>query len=160
MFKKAIIGEAPPDTRVKREDRGNLKIVVYKGDRVDEDVNPLLFRSGPIRLSPRDLRRIELAIAYIREHFRARISQEGLSMEVKISILKLQAGLRFMTGYSLYGYQEQVRIGAASEMLSSTQLSLSVIGRNVGLKTHSHFGEVFKRVTGLTPSEYRNRYGC
>jgi len=81
-------------------------------------------------------------------------------VEVKLSTPKLQAGLRVLTGYTLYGYQENVRINAAKEMLSDTQMPIRIIARNIGLKTQSHFGEVFKRIMGLTPLEYRNLYGC
>ena len=108
----------------------------------------------------RERKRILLAVAYIEQHYPEKISQEGLSLEVKLGILKLQKGLRLATRYSIYGYQEQVRIRAAKELLASTDLPLSKIAKNVGFKTHSHFGEVFKRLIGLAPLQYRNCYGC
>jgi transcriptional regulator GlxA family with amidase domain len=111
-------------------------------------------------LTPRHLRRIDEAIAYIHDHYRDHISAEGLSVEVKLSVARLQAGLRLKTGYSLNKYHEQVRVRAARSLLEETDKRLRVIAAEVGFKTHTHFGGVFKRVTALTPSEYRNRYGC
>jgi AraC-like DNA-binding protein len=112
-----------------------------------------------IVLHQRDLRRIEQAIAYIEKHYADHISPEALSMEVDLSVSKLQAGLKQLTGYSLYGYQEQVRIKHAKSLLEAPNKPLRVIAGAVGFKTHSHFGEIFKKLNGITPSEYRNRYG-
>jgi AraC-like DNA-binding protein len=124
-----------------------------------ENIHPL-FNPTRIILHQRDLRRIEQAVAFIEKHYADHISPECLSMEVGLSVSKLQAGLKQLTGHSLYTYQEQVRMKAARTLLEDTNKPLRVIASAVGFKTHSHFGEVFKKLTGITPSEYRNRYGC
>ena len=135
-------------------------MVVFRGTGTAEGAGQARSILEPATLSPRDLKKIELAVAFIDKHFQARISREGLSMEVRLSTLKLQAGLQVITGYTLSGYQEHVRIKTARELLTDTQLPIRTIARNIGMKTQSHFGEVFKRITGLTPLEYRNIYGC
>lgn len=131
--------------------------VIY-GRLQNENVLPF-FKPDRIVLHQRDLRRIEQAIAYIEKNYADHISPECLSMEVDLSVAKLQAGLKHLTGYSLYAYQEQVRIKAAKTLLEDTNKPLRVVAGAVGFKTHSHFGEVFKKITGSTPSEYRNKYG-
>jgi AraC-like DNA-binding protein len=110
-------------------------------------------------LQPRIQRRVLEAITYIHDHYCNHISQEALSLEVNLSVSRLQAGLKQITGQTLSGYQEQIKIKAAKSMLEQTDLSLKIIARKVGFKTHSHFGEVFKRKTQMTPSAYRNQYG-
>ena len=80
-------------------------------------------------------------------------------MEVNLSVPKLQAGLKQLTGHTLGCYHEQVKIKAAKSLLEETDLPLKAIARKVGFKTHSHFGEVFKRITQMTPSAYRNEHG-
>ena len=122
--------------------------------------NIISITSPQVKLTPRDLRRIKQAIDYIESHYPMPISQESLSLEVGLSVTKLQTGLRQETGYSLYKYHEQVRIRHARSYLEGTDMRLAVLASTVGFKTQSHFGEVFKRITGLTPSQYRNRYGC
>ena len=113
----------------------------------------------PIPLHPRWQRRIRQAIDYIHHHYSNHISQESLAIEVNLSVPKLQAGLKQLTGYTLYAYHEQVKIKAATSLLESTDLPLKAIANKIGFKTHSHFGEVFKRIMGMTPSAYRNQYG-
>ena len=105
-------------------------------------------------------RRVREAIDYIDRYYSNHISPESLSVEVKLSVPKLQAGFKQLTGHTLYGYQEQVRIRQARELLERTDLPIRVIAKKVGFKTHSHFGEIFKKITdGITPSDYRNLHG-
>ena len=110
-------------------------------------------------LHPRWQRRIKQAIDYIHDHYYNHISQEGLSMEVNLSVPKLQAGFKQLTGLTLASYHEEVKIKVAKSLLEETDLPLKAIAQKVGFKTHSHFGEVFKRITNMTPSTYRNQYG-
>ncbi|HEX9512837.1 MAG TPA: AraC family transcriptional regulator [Puia sp.] len=115
--------------------------------------------NGMILLSRRDLKGTEQAITYIEKHYADRISPERLSVEVGLSVQKLQAGLKLKTGYSLYGYQEQVRIRFAKLYLEETDKPLRTVATSMGFKTLSHFGEIFKKHTRMTPSQYRNEYG-
>jgi two-component system, response regulator YesN len=109
--------------------------------------------------NPRWRRRIKEAIDYIHEHFANRISQESLSLEVNIPVPKLQAGIKQFTGFTLGCYHEQVKIKAAKSLLEMSDLPLKLIAKKVGFKTHSHFGDAFKKITGMTPSQYRNQHG-
>jgi AraC-like DNA-binding protein len=113
----------------------------------------------PPSIHPRWQRRVVEAIAYIHDHFCDHISQESLAVEVNLSVPKLQSGLKQLTGHTLYAYHEQVKIKAAKCLLESSDLPLKAIAAKVGFKTHSHFSEVFKRITGVTPSAYRNQHG-
>jgi AraC-like DNA-binding protein len=112
-----------------------------------------------LSLHPRWQRRIWQAIDYIHNHYCNHISQEALSVEVNMSVPKLQSGIKQLTGHTLYSYHEQIKIKAAKVLLEETDLPLKAIAQKVGFKTHSHFGEVFKRLTQMTPSAYRNEYG-
>jgi len=52
-------------------------------------------------------------------------------------------------------YLRQRRVDAAIELLSEKTLSLTEIALETGFSSHGHFCTVFKRVTGMTPSECR-----
>jgi AraC family transcriptional regulator len=54
-------------------------------------------------------------------------------------------------------YLRQRRVEAASNLLSRGGLSLTEIALETGFTSHAHFCTVFKRITGLTPSEFRTR---
>lgn len=56
-------------------------------------------------------------------------------------------------------YLMEVRIKEAKRLLSSTSLRISDISERLGYADLPYFSNIFKRVTGITPSEYRNRTG-
>jgi AraC family transcriptional regulator len=52
-------------------------------------------------------------------------------------------------------YLRQRRVAAAIELISRKNLSLTEVALESGFSSHGHFCTVFKRVTGMTPSEFR-----
>ena len=47
------------------------------------------------------------------------------------------------------------RITRAQQLIRETKRSLIEIGLDVGYKNPSHFAQVFRRVVGVTPTEFR-----
>jgi YesN/AraC family two-component response regulator len=60
-----------------------------------------------------------------------------------------------VTGRSFVAYLNRFRVDKAKEMLVSTNKQISEIGLETGFCNQSYFGVVFRRVTGVTPLEYR-----
>lgn len=54
-------------------------------------------------------------------------------------------------------YLMEVRINEAKRLLTSTSLRISDISERLGYADLPYFSNVFKRLTGSTPSEYRNQ---
>jgi transcriptional regulator GlxA family with amidase domain len=108
-----------------------------------------------VRLNRHEMQCIDLAIAYIEKHYWDRISAEDLSQEVGLSKKKLYAGFLKKTGSTPHCYQTRVRIEKAKSLLEDARLPIKSVARTLGYKTHSHFSEVFKEITALTPEEYR-----
>ena len=61
-----------------------------------------------------------------------------------------------ITGVSPAKYLKELRMRQAATLLTTTFLSVKEIVRRVGLTDESHFVRDFKRLYGMTPSEYRN----
>lgn len=64
---------------------------------------------------------------------------------------------RRVTGQSFVTYLHHLRIGKARTLLTCTDWSIARIGQDVGFGDQSHFGEVFHRLIGITPRQYRNQ---
>ena len=62
-----------------------------------------------------------------------------------------------ITGVPPAKYLKALRMQQAASLLTSTFLSVKEIVRRVGLTDESHFVRDFKRLYGMTPSEYRSR---
>jgi transcriptional regulator GlxA family with amidase domain len=61
-----------------------------------------------------------------------------------------------ITGVPPAKYLKSLRLQQSATLLTTTFLSVKEIVRRVGLTDESHFVRDFKRVYGVTPSEYRN----
>ena len=62
-------------------------------------------------------------------------------------------------GLSFTEYVGRLRVEEAKRMLRRTRLSATEISRRVGIGDQSYFSKIFKRHTGLNPTEYRARHG-
>ena len=54
-------------------------------------------------------------------------------------------------------YITQLRINKASELLKETKLQIQSISKKVGYSDQNYFSRIFKKQTGLSPGEYRNK---
>lgn len=59
------------------------------------------------------------------------------------------------TGLTFTQYLTALRIGKAKELLEATEMRSSQIAQEVGYNDSHYFSYLFKKNTGLTPSEYR-----
>ena len=59
------------------------------------------------------------------------------------------------TGEMFTNYLNQVRIEKARELLLKTNLKINEITEKVGYLNQSHFFRNFKKLTGVSPAEYK-----
>ena len=59
------------------------------------------------------------------------------------------------TGQTLLGYHNRVRCDRARALLRDTDMSISEVGEAVGFVSSAHFSHVFRKTTGMTPTECR-----
>lgn len=62
-------------------------------------------------------------------------------------------------GFSYSEYVGRLRVEQAKRLMRTTRLSATAVARRVGLSDQSNFTKIFKRHAGMTPLEYRERYG-
>jgi transcriptional regulator GlxA family with amidase domain len=66
---------------------------------------------------------------------------------------------RKATGMSPLDYAQALRLEEAKQMLEATDLSVEAIANEAGYEDTSFFGRLFRRKMGLTPAQYRVRFG-
>lgn len=101
---------------------------------------------------------IEKAQYYIEEKFTDAISVENLASIYGISTRHFVRRFKNATGYSPLQYLQRIRIEAAKHKLEKTEKSISEITYQVGYQDLSSFRKLFRKNTGLSPGEYRNRF--
>jgi transcriptional regulator GlxA family with amidase domain len=62
------------------------------------------------------------------------------------------------TGYSPLAYVQALRIEEAKQMLETGSDLVDAIGRDVGYEDASSFSRLFRRLTGISPGDYRRRF--
>lgn len=83
-----------------------------------------------------------------------------LAITLEISPRQFERRFKAATGYSLQQYGKKIRLEKASELLTTTLLSVKEISLAIGIGEVKHFIAAFKQVYRLTPVAYRKRmYG-
>lgn len=98
-------------------------------------------------------------IPYISENY----SNKGLSLEYIASVFKTNPSYvsTFVKNNLNIGFHEfltNIRVTEAKSLLTKTKKPISEICSEVGFSSRTTFFRSFKQETGMTPSEFRNRY--
>lgn len=59
-----------------------------------------------------------------------------------------------VTGHTIFAYLNLVRVNKAKELLLTTHMHFKEIGYSVGIDNPYYFSRLFKRIVGMTPTEY------
>ncbi|NLY18745.1 MAG: response regulator [Clostridiaceae bacterium] len=98
------------------------------------------------------------AIDYIKKNYSSDISLKSVAQHVFVSDSYLSRIFKEDMNKSFVEYLTEIRIEKAIELIKTTDLPNYVIAEKIGYENINYFGRVFKKITGLTPSQYRNRY--
>lgn len=100
--------------------------------------------------------RIEEILSFINENISQPITLETLAQHVSLSTFYFSRVFKKETGYTPREYLINTRINAARFYLRTTNYSLKEITYRCGYSNESTFCTMFKRITGMTPLEYKN----
>jgi hypothetical protein len=78
-----------------------------------------------------------------------------MAKQVNLSRARLCYLFKSESGMSAYRYLKSLRMKEAAVLLSTTFLSVKEIMARVGFGDESHFVKDFKKIYGMTPTEYR-----
>lgn len=98
----------------------------------------------------------EKAMKYIEENIAADLSLEQIADALHISTSHLSRTFKKAGGISLTDYINQFRINKAKELLRGTDIYIYAISEMVGYHDATYFSSMFKKLVGVSPSEYRN----
>lgn len=92
---------------------------------------------------------------YINENYRDEISLTGAAQVLNMNSNYVSQLFKKETGITFVHYITQKRLEDAKELLSTTKKPLTDIALEVGFNDTFHFIKTFKKVTGMTPGQYR-----
>lgn len=100
---------------------------------------------------------VDQVLSIIRNEYANDLSVEYLAKKVYISPNYLSFLFKKHTGKNLVKYITEYRMERARELLDTTNIKVTDVGKMVSYSNQSYFGSLFKNYTGLSPAQYKER---
>jgi len=98
------------------------------------------------------------ALRFIRANAEKPIQVEDVLQHVPIARRALEQRFRKLLGRTPAAEIRRVHVEAAKSLLAQTDLSIPDVARRSGFRYAAHMAQVFRKATGQTPTDYRNRF--
>lgn len=95
---------------------------------------------------------------FIEGNFHDKISVDRLADKFAIGRRSFERRFKKATNNTVVEYLQRVKIEAAKRSFESSRKNINEVMFNVGYTDTKAFRTIFKKITGLTPIEYRNKY--
>lgn len=97
--------------------------------------------------------------AWIADHYTVASPVAAMIERSGLATRTFKRRFRAATGYTPIEYVQTLRVEEAKHILETTPMSTDEIGAAVGYQDPSSFRRLFKRLTGVSPARYRQRFG-
>ena len=150
----AVIGRSTPvpETGAEPEIPPEVKIPDTKPDAITAD-------SGDPDHDVRILEQIEQAMHERRLHHDPDLTLDRLARRIGIPTRQISGAVNRRLGRNVSQLVNDYRIADAMALLRSTDLPVTTVMLECGFQTKSNFNREFSRVTGTTPTRYRQQSG-
>lgn len=98
---------------------------------------------------------IQNAIGYINENLTEQLTLDDIARSAGMSRSHFSTVFRRVTGISPYEYLLLQRIERAVGLLRKTDITILEVAQSCGFRNLANFNKTFKKVTSMTPSDYR-----
>ena len=86
------------------------------------------------------------------------LDQQLICKELGVSRALLYNKMKAITGRGTKEYINHIRLEKAKSIIETTSLSIAEISEMTGFSAQSYFSTAFKGYTGLTPSQYKQKW--
>lgn len=102
---------------------------------------------------------IEQAVLFIKDNLDQNLTRNDVASAVHLNPEYFSRLFKKQTGYTVADFIFREKMKMARELLKIDGFSISMIAVKVGYSNFSHFTQLFKKVYGMTPNEYRKTGG-
>lgn len=95
---------------------------------------------------------------YIEKHYQAKLTVDELADKYGIGRRTFERRFKKATSNTVVEYMQRVKMEAAKKQLESGRKTVSEVMHDVGYTDTKAFRDVFKKVTGMSPVDYRAKY--
>lgn len=122
------------------ERRSQSPFVIFQGQKDHEDEE------------------IKKAQEFIEQHYQEKFTVDELASRQFIGRRNFERRFKKATSNTVMEYIQRVKIEAAKMSLESTRENVNEVMYKVGYSDTKAFRTTFKKITGISPLEYRNKY--
>jgi AraC-like DNA-binding protein len=112
---------------------------------------------SPLKLLDTDERVMHYIQEFINIHYAQPLTLAQISQLCGMSASSFSVKFKHCIGHTFIEYRNEVRILMAQKFLTKTNLKIASISQEVGFEDLSFFNKIFKKITGLSPSDFRKR---
>ena len=99
---------------------------------------------------------IKLTMDYISQHYTdEKMSMTEVARSVGLSSTWLSTKFKEEVGIGFIEYLNNVRVNEAKKLIDEDQYIIYEVSEKTGFASSQYFSKIFKRITGLTPNEYK-----
>jgi len=104
-----------------------------------------------------NVKRLAPLLEHVEQHYDEPIRVNDAARLCAMSDCCFMHLFKEVTGQSFVAYLNHFRVARAQALLAATDRAISEISLETGFCNQSYFGVIFRRITGMTPLEYRLR---
>ena len=123
--------------------------------------NPIVLRKRPARIeTPKSTKQksdteiFNRVVDYLENHISAPVTIEQICKDNLIGRSQLQKIFKERCNLGIIEYFSLMKVNAAKEMIRTNRMNFTQISEQLGYSSIHYFSRQFKKVTGMTPSEY------
>jgi transcriptional regulator GlxA family with amidase domain len=135
-----------------------IAVLISKSFMIDIDRNsqsPFIIFKGQ---KEHEDEQIKKAQEFIESNYQEKITVEQLASTLALSRRNLERRFKKATANTVVEYIQRVKIEAAKICLETSRENISEVMYKVGYNDTKAFRTTFKKITGLSPIQYRNKY--
>lgn len=102
-----------------------------------------------------DIKKIQ---TYIENNIHEKLNVDDLANIIAVGRRSFERRFKMATNNSVLEYIQRIKIEAAKRSFESSRKNINEVMFDVGYTDTKSFRTIFKKITGLTPIEYRNKY--
>ncbi|SFB62060.1 two-component system, response regulator YesN [Cohnella sp. OV330] len=98
---------------------------------------------------------IPAVVRYIEQHYNKELTLQDIASRFYLSREYISRRFKQETGENLIDFLGRIRIDKAKLLLENPHFKISQVAEMVGYQDEKYFSKVFKKLTGLSPNQYR-----
>ncbi|GHA27159.1 AraC family transcriptional regulator [Salinimicrobium marinum] len=101
---------------------------------------------------------VRKAQEYIEKNFNEKIPVNELASKFALSRRSLERRFKKATHNTITTYIQRVKVEAAKRSLEASRENVNEVMYGIGYSDEKSFRQTFKKITGISPAQYRNKY--